>query len=51
MYGSMNISENQTLKEKTPAWPGIFDYTKDFPKNTEEKSESLYFEDFYDLII
>ena len=51
MYISMNISENQTLKQKTLAWPGIFNYTKDFPENTKEKSESLYFEDFYDLII
>ena len=51
MYISMNISENQTLKQKTLAWPGIFNYTKDFPENTKEKSESLYFEDFYNLII
>ena len=47
----MNISENKTLKQKTLAWPGIFNYTKDFSENTKEKSESLYFEDFYDLII
>ena len=48
MYISMNISENQTLKQKTLAWPGIFNYTKDFPENTKEKYESLYFEDFND---
>ena len=51
MYISINISENQTLKLKFLAWRGIFNYTKDFPENTKEKSENLYFEDFYDLII
>jgi len=39
------------LKAKNSGLSGIFNYTKDFPENTKEKSESLYFEDFYDLII
>ena len=51
MYISMNISKNQTLKQKTLAWPAIFNYTKDFPENTKENSKSQYFEKFYDLII
>ena len=49
MHISMNISENQTLKEKTLAWPAIFNHTKDFPENTKEKSENLNFKDFKDF--
>ena len=51
MYISMNISGNQTFKQKTLAWPAIFNYTKDFTENTKEKSENLNFKDFQDLII